>query len=745
MRAKPLPAVADLVLLGGGHAHALLLHARAMRPQPGVRITLVSPDPVAPYTGMLPGLIAGHYRRDEVMIDLVRLATRAGARVILDRADGLDPAARRLHLEGRGWIGYDLLSVDIGIGSDLPGVPGFADHAVAAKPLGPYAERWEAFVAAAPDAPCVTVVGAGLGGVELALASAHRLAATGRTGAQVTLVDAAPEILGAVGPGTRRRLLGALARAGVVLRPGAAPAGFGPGHVTLAGGEVLASDFTVTAAGARAQSWLAGTGLAQRDGFVTVDRFLRSSDPAVFAAGDCADLAESPRPRAGVYAVRAAPVLDANLRATLAGTPLRPFRPQSDYLKLVSMGGQRAAVDRQLAGLPLSAEGAWAWAWKDRIDRAFMARFAPGPRPARPEAPHGAARGLAELLAKRPRCAGCGGKVGPEALAAALALLPAPARPDVLAGAGDDAAVLAVDGGGGTDRGMRGVQVLTTDQLTALWPEPGLMVRLAAVHALGDVWAMGAAPQAALAQVGLPEAAAAAQARDLAAIIAAAAEVLRAAGADLAGGHTAGAADLTLGFAVTGLAPRAPVRGGMRPGDALILTKPLGTGTIFAALMADAPAPPGLILGEAVAAALAVMARPLAAEAAILAPLAHAMTDVTGFGLAGHLLGLCRAAGCGAELHLGDLPLLPGAEALAAAGESSSLAAANRDACAGALTAPPGPRGDLLHDPQTCGGLLAAVPPDRAEDVLAALRVAGVPAARIGRAIAGTPAIRAGA
>ena len=704
-----------------------------MRPQPGVRITLVNPDPVAPYTGMLPGLIAGHYRREEVMIDLVRLAAQAGARLIFDRACGLDPAGRRLRLQGRGWIGYDLLSVDIGIGSGLPDVPGFADNAVAAKPLGPYAARWEAFLAAVPAVPRVTVVGAGLGGVELALATAHRLAGTGRTG-RVTLVDAAQEVLTAVAPGARARLMRALDRAGVVLRPGSRPVDFGPGQVILEGGEVLASDFTVTAAGARPQEWLRDTGLAMDDGFVAVDEHLRSSDPAVFAVGDCAHLAASPRPEAGVYAVRAAPVLDRNLRAALSGGTLSPFRPQRDYLKLVSSGARTAVADRRLAGRPVSAEGAWVWAWKDRIDRAFMARFAPGPRPERPEVPDGAATGLAGLISARPRCLGCGGKVGAAALATAVAHLPAADRPDVLTGPGDDAAVLAASGGG--------VQVITTDQLTALWPEPGLMARLAAVHALGDVWAMGAAPQVALAQVGLPEAGEAAQARDLAEITKAASGIFRTAGADLVGGHTAGAGALTLGFTVTGLAARPLGKGGMRPGDALILTKPIGSGTIFAALMADAPAPRGLILGEAVAAALAAMARPMDIDSALLAPAAHALTDVTGFGLAGHLLELCRASDCGAEVALADLPLLPGAEALAAAGEASSLAPANRAACAGALTTPPGPRADLLFDPQTCGGLLAAVPADLAEATLAALRAAGVPAARIGRATEGSPLIR---
>ena len=145
----PLPLVQDLVLIGGGHSHALVLRMFGMKPVAGVRLTVINPGPAAPYTGMLPGLIAGHYRRDEIMIDLARLARFAGARVIFDRATGIDRAAKVIHLQNRPPLRYDIASVDIGIGSDLPDLPGYAEHGAAAKPLGDYAARWEAFVARA--------------------------------------------------------------------------------------------------------------------------------------------------------------------------------------------------------------------------------------------------------------------------------------------------------------------------------------------------------------------------------------------------------------------------------------------------------------------------------------------------------------------------------------------------------------------------------------------------------------------
>jgi len=369
----PFPFVQDAVLIGGGHAHALALRMFAMRPLPGLRLTLVNPGPAAPYTGMLPGLIAGHYRRDEIFIDLVRLARFAGAALVLDRATGIDPAAKRIHLSNRSPLAYDLCSIDIGIGSGLPGVPGADDHAVAAKPLGAYAEAWEAFLARRPETPHLVIVGAGVGGVELALASAHRLKGQGAK-PQITLIDRAATALPQIGPAARARLMGELDRAGVTLRPGCELARVGAASVTLTTGETLRSDFTLLVAGGQPQPWLAESGLATRDGLLAVGPTLQTSDPAILAAGDCAHLSHAPRPKAGVFAVREAPVLAHNLRALASGGGLKTYQPQRDYLKLVSTGAKAAVADK----FGLRAGGPWLWRLKDRIDRRFMARYQAG-------------------------------------------------------------------------------------------------------------------------------------------------------------------------------------------------------------------------------------------------------------------------------------------------------------------------------------------------------------------------------
>ncbi|MCA0272213.1 MAG: selenide, water dikinase SelD [Proteobacteria bacterium] len=708
-----IPLTRDLVLIGGGHTHALVLRMWGMAPLPGARLTLISPAPTAAYSGMLPGHVAGHYPREALEIDLVKLARFAGARLILGHAEGIDRQAQRVIVPGRADVAYDVASIDIGISSGMPDLPGFADHAVPAKPLDVFAAHWARFlreVRAGRRAPTVAVIGGGVAGVELALAAKYRLG----EGAKVAVIEAAAP-LALLGKGAQRALFAHLDQAGVLLLAGLPAVGVDAVGVTLADGRQVAADFVIGAAGTRPAPWLAETGLELAEGFVAIGETLQSvTDPAIFASGDVAAMVHASRPKAGVFAVRQAPVLHENLKVALTGQGrMRPYHPQRDYLKLISTGHRAAVADKW--GLRL--DGAALWRWKDRIDRAFMAKFSDLPEMEKPKLPEVMAAGVRETLGEKPLCAGCGAKVGFGDLASVLADLPRVGRPDVLLGAGDDAAVLAAG---------KGYQVLTTDHLRAFTEDPWLLSRITAIHALGDVWSMGARPQAALSQVILPRMAPKLQRETLREIMAAAAEVFAAEGAEIVGGHTTMGAEMTVGFTVTGLAANAPITlSGAKPGDWLILTKPIGTGVILAAEMLRA-AP-----GDVVAACLRSMARPQGAAARILAPHAHAMTDVTGFGLAGHLLEMMTASRAAAHIDLTFVPLLSGAEALSASGHGSTILPANR-AAAARMFWTESPRAELLFDPQTSGGLLAAVPASHARDIVARLRDAGEAAAIIG-------------
>ncbi len=720
MQHAPVPLTQDLVLIGGGHAHALVLRSWGMKPLPGARLTVINPGPTAPYTGMLPGFVAGHYTRDDLDIDLVRLCRFAGARLILGRADGIDRDRKHIYIEGRGEIAYDIASIDIGITSAMPDLPGFLDHGIPAKPLDRFADAWRAYLKCASPGP-IAVIGAGVGGVELALAMDFALRAR-KARPDITLIDSG-RALSTLAEKARTTLLDRLTRQNITLLEHTKVTSIGKDHVALEGREPIPALFTVGAAGARPWPWVSQQDLDTNDGFLTVDQHLRTSDPSVYAAGDCAHMPFAPRPKAGVFAVRAAPVLAHNLRADLLGSARRPFRPQGDYLKLISLGEKSALLEKW----GMTATGPKLWTLKDRIDQRFMSRLRDLPKMAQPALPATVAKGVRDEIADgKPMCAGCGSKVGPDALKAALETLPTPSRSDISALPGDDAAVLTL----GDER-----QVISTDHLRAFTDDPAIFARIAACHALGDIWAMGAAPQAALATVTLPRMAPKMQERWLTEILAAANDVMTQAGASVAGGHTAQGAEFSLGFTVTGLAPTDPITlAGAQAGDTLILTRPLGSGVLLAAEMAMSAN------GSDIADLLATMSRPQIEEARILAG-AKAMTDVTGFGLAGHLMNMLKASHVSAEIDLSTIPTYSGAAKALKNGHRSTLAPQNEAALAGQITLPDRSVTAILFDPQTAGGLLAAVDPASAPQVLQDLRTAGSEVAQIGSVQDGKPHI----
>lgn len=711
-----VPFTRDLVFVGGGHAHALVLRKWGMNPLPGARLTLINPGPTAPYTGMLPGHIAGHYSRDTLEIDLMRLARFAGARLILSHATAIDRKAKLIHVEGRGPVAYDVASIDIGITARM-GIEGFSEHAVGAKPLDVYASAWRTFldaVGGGDKAATVAVIGGGVAGCELAMAMAFALREKGAK-PEVTVIEAGPTISG-VGPRARRKLSNAMQGLGITFLPNAKVTQIESGQVILEGHAPVAAALCVGAAGAFPHHWIAQTDLPLEDGFIVVEPDLRvKGDTDLFAVGDCAHMPFAPRPKAGVFAVRAAPVLYENLRGVLTEGKLRSFRPQKSYLKLISLGGKSAMAEKY--GLAPAAP--LLWQWKDRIDRAFMDKLDELPVMKVPALPSVVAKGVQEDAQVIPLCGGCGAKVGGGVLSQVISAGQGTSQADVVAGPGDDAAILRQPCGG--------YQVLSTDHLRAFIDDPVQMTRIAAVHALGDIWAMGATPQAALSTLVLPRMSTALQARTLREINDAAQDVFAQAGASIIGGHTTMGAELTIGFTVTGLRDDMPITvSGAQAGDMLLLTRPIGTGVILAAHMAGkAPA-------RIVADVLSAMEQPQQAAAAILRD-AHAMTDVTGFGLAGHIQAICAASRLRADVTRDKIPVYAGARTLSDQGIRSSLLAANiADAPTTGIDDP------LLHDPQTAGGLLAALSPDAAEKAMEALRAAGVEAVIIGKLSAGS-------
>lgn len=714
MQAQP-ELCKDLVFVGGGHAHALALRMLAMDPIAGLRITLVSPASHTPYSGMLPGLVAGHYTFEETHIDLARLCQWAGVRFIASQVTALDPALKTLTLSGRPPIQYDVLSIDIGSQPELDSVPGARAHAVPVKPVAGLWQRWRQLqgrvAAQQPGTEYrLAVVGGGAGSVELALAMAHALDGGNIA---VDLWSGAPEVLQNYNSGARRAVMAALADRGVGVYLNSRVAQVEEASLVLQDGSRHLFDELFWCTGAAAAPWVAASSLATDDrGFLAISDTLQSlDDPDVFGSGDIAVQVNHPRPKAGVYAVRQGPVLARNLRNRLLARRLREHHPQQRFLSLVSLGGREAAADKG----PFSAAGKWVWRWKDRIDREFMQRFEQ--LPAMDSAYRDVLPGALEPEAK-PYCGGCGAKVGARGLSLVLAELAADfpgycQSPEE----GDDASLIPV---------TAGPVIQSLDMLRQLVADPWLMGRIAANHALSDLYACGARPVSALAAVTLPFAAASLLQRDLKQVLSGALHEFSSVDCRLSGGHSMQGPELGVGFVVNGQAMHADAgllsKRGAQPGDRLLLTKPLGTGVLFAAHMQQLA--DGRHIEEAIA--MMLQSNRAAAELACMHGVT-ACTDVTGFGLLGHLLEML-GSDRGVLLRPDALPALPGALEQLAAGVRSSMHASNFSQAEGVVDFAGGSdlqRLELLFDPQTSGGLLIAVPAQRAAELSEALSQAG--------------------
>jgi len=771
------PIVRDIVLIGGGHSHVGVLMRFAMQPEPGVRLTVICRDTDTPYSGMLPGYVAGHYTFDDVHIDLRRLCQFAGARFYRDQVIDIDRRERRVICAERPAVDYDLLSINIGSTPRLSHIDGIGDPeaadapVVAVKPISTFQQRWLSLLERARSAERpldIVLVGGGAGGVELLLAIQQRLATElpDALAPNLTLITRGQRLLPTHAHTVSEALATTLHERGIQVHYGEEITAVERASSTAqrqlisASGACHQADEAIWVTRAGGARWLENTGLSlDEDGFLKVRDSLQTlEDDAIFAAGDIAHQLNHPREKAGVFAVRQARPLADNLRRAVRGEPLKDHVPQSRWLALISTGDRDAIASRGSLGLVAPCLRPWLWRWKDHIDRQFMARFNELPSMQDTTATSGLAgvhqrisaawqalkgsdgklhpRLTAELdeqeahqalSALAMRCGGCGAKVGASVLSRALQSLSPRENPDVLVGlhAPDDAAIVRVPEGQAL--------VHSVDFFRAFIDDPYLFGRIAANHALGDLYAMGATPHTATAVATVPQGVERKVEPLVRELMQGATEVLNEAGCSLVGGHTGEGQELALGFALNGLVKESlagvTCKGGMQPGDVLLLTKAIGTGTLLAAhARLEAR-------GRWIDAALDSMQQSSQRAADILrAHQASASTDVTGFGLLGHLVEMTRASGVDAELEIDALPVLDGAEDCVARGVVSSLQPANlrlKRALKDQASIIDHPRYPLLFDPQTAGGLLASVPPEEAEACMAALKAAGYHASAI--------------
>jgi len=741
MEQAPHPITTDLVLVGGGHSHAIALKMFAMNLLVGIRLTLITDTLHTPYSGMLPGHLAGFYSYDQAHIDLRRLAGFAQAQLYQDQAIGLDLTNHQVICANHPPVAFDYLSLDIGSTPTTVGTPGAAQYAIPAKPVPQFLAAWEQIttqVQQNPTSPLtLAIVGGGAGGVELALnvqAKLHRIltdAGQPKENLHIHLLHRGRQLLPQHNSWVSRQLKKILLQRRIRLHlgenvsrisAGVDSKGWGKESADAENGNATQNFahplkiicdsglniecnqcFWVTQAAA--PSWIKASGLATDErGFILVKDTLQSiSHPHIFATGDIATMQNYQRPKAGVFAVRQGKPLFNNLQRIILGQKLLAYHPQARYLSLIGTGDKKAIASWSFWGWHSPV----LWQWKDKIDRKFMDRFDDLP----------AMEG--EDSQPKMHCAGCGAKVGSTTLEKVLKRLTIQGKPDIIMGLSDpdDAAVIQVPPGQ--------LLVQTVDYFRSLIDDPYIFGQIATNHCLSDIFAMGATPHTVLAIATIPYGKPRKIEETLYQLMSGANKILQDCQTALIGGHTTEGAELAFGLSCNGLVhPKQLLRkSGIKPGQMLILTKAIGTGTLFAADMRYQAK--GRWIEQAIA---SMLLSNQAAAQVFLECGATACTDITGFGLLGHLLEMVKASQVGVQLDLDAIPILPGARATMAAGITSSLHPQNlrlsiyinNSAEVSDLT-----KYQLLFDPQTSGGLLAAIPAENADKCIKKLQTCG--------------------
>lgn len=702
----------QLLLVGGGHSHVTVIKQLGMRPIPGVKVTLVTPSLKTPYSGMLPGCIAGHYQASDIYIDLAKLCQAAGIDWVLDEICGVDPGQQTVTFSHRPSLQYDVLSLDVGITPDTRGLSGDIHLITPVKPIASFIDRWQDCLQRLTPEDSIAVVGGGAASVEIALAIAAALnskrRAQGEMGQRgiackdVHLISASEHILSEAPSRARRAIIRALDQYGVRLTTGVHVTGYEQRVLQGANGASIPASEVIWATGARPMPWLEGSGLdLDEHGYVLLAPTLQSvSHPNVFAAGDTASMAMDPRPKAGVYAVRQGPTLAANLRAYLESQSLNSYKPQSQHLALIALGEQRAVGFKN----GVSFSGHWVWRMKDRIDRRFLAQFNDWP---------GMSSRLPSSHNDQMRCLGCGSKV------------PATRLKQVL---GERSSALTYDDAHAFSDTAGELWLQTIDQIRPLVPDLYLLGKIGLIHAASDIYAMGGEVVSVLANLSIAESEGRVADNLFAQLSAGGFDQASAEGFTIHGGHSTEGLETQVGYAVTGCLLGASVQSkrGLRVGDVLVLTKPLGVGLIFAAAMQRQ-----IESGAIEAAIQAMLQSNRKAVSAVNGLDVSAMTDVTGFGLAGHLSEMVQGEEKGVAIDFNALPVLPGVDRLLAqTSVESSLSPHNRAAVDGWLKPRISSASDdtklrLLFDPQTSGGLLIGIAPADVDRCLEQLRGAG--------------------
>ncbi|MGC6530800.1 MAG: selenide, water dikinase SelD [Candidatus Puniceispirillaceae bacterium] len=734
------PTQLHLVLIGGGHAHVNVLKSFGMRPIDGLTITLISDVTNAPYSGMLPGYIEGVWDKDEIHIDLVRLASFAGANFIHDEVTAIDANARQIAIKNHPAMRYDIISINSGALPDLSPIKGADRYGIAVKPISHCVSKIPDHL---PSTNTVNIIGAGVAGMEMAFALSVRYKSQAP---DINVFSRSESILKTLPKKAAKLVRDQCQSAGITLHEGVAITEMTDRALYDATGMHYPSGVNFVVTGVKPAAFVKSLASAHNDmlddkGFIKVGPTLQSPvHDSLFAAGDVASITHAPREKAGVFAVRAGAVLAKNIRRYVDQKPLQRWQPQKRYLALIGTGNGKAIATRGV----LASYGRFWWWLKKRIDKAFMDKFSilpemhqeaitPLPLYRRKKA------ALSDPIFAPMRCAGCAAKASASALDNAMQdarefAINNGAKPDLMCA--DETARSAEDAS--LTAAINAPLRHSFDSISQMIPDPFIFAKIAVQHALSDLYVAGAIPAFAQAHVTLEEADEAHQTMMATQLLSGVLLALSDADTQLVGGHTAQGKSSAIGLAVSGPHSYDFDDASPRQDYHLVMTKKLGTGVGLAALMRNQ------LSSHAYDALLAGMltSNQQAAKACFEAG-AVAMTDITGFGLARHAANLLARLPekWGIRLYLDQLPLLKDVQSALENGITSSMTFQNQQATN--LIIAPSLMQDwrlpLLYDPQTSGGILAVIPTSNSADLIA--KLADYDAKVIGALVKDSPAI----
>ncbi len=710
-----------LVLAGGGHTHALMLLRWAKYPhlKPQGLITLINRDSTTIYSSMLPGVISGEYRLEDSLINLRQLADMAGVSFVLAEIIGLNAAGKVLYLDKRPDIHFNRISLDLGSGTNLQTVNHIIEREEFAIPIKPFrkALKWIEFQdseSSLINKKSFSVIGAGLAGLEIIFALRKRWPDR-PLNLQVTSEEVPRKSL-------RKSLLSV--------------------NINLVDRDVLLMGPSLICTGSRAPAFLRDSGLTvdPLGRVCTLPTFQAKEYSYIFASGDCGVIDKFPRPPAGVWAVRAAKPLSKNIERQSLGLNLLSWEPQKNALQL--LGGpftSQGSFGWSFFGNVVLGPNTWIWKLKKIIDRRFVGMFLKS-------------SSMFDDLEAQPLCRGCASKIPAHTLKKALK----EAKLSEIGDMPEDAAFI-------SDVSICSDLIQSVDGFPALISDPWLNARLTTLHACSDIWATGASVISAQPIITLPIVSESLQGELLTQVLGGIKSVLGSQNAQIIGGHTLESRDtssknssigIQITLSVNGLVPnnqKVWKKNGLQPNDVLLISRPLGSGILFAASMGRKVDPINLDFAiNHLNSSQHVLVEKLfqkQQEQINDHSIVHACTDITGFGLLGHLNEMLESSNftrlknglkpLRIRLEAEKIPVYPGVLELIGKGYSSTLAPANRrfwNLFETNINHMPTFKlefkdmaianshyhntMELLVDPQTCGPLVLACSKDVAKELI---------------------------